>query len=189
MARRSLLEADLAGLERSIYELEEAYLDDTAHYGNVVKGWEGFINSKVNTHKAHHHHHSHHPTAGGPLPGALDGGGGAGSASVGGGPRRSRIGRSERLFSSSSATAPSSIHSLPSQSQPSPALLQGQGMGGDDGGGRSAAAGGGQAVGLSSSSSSLLSLSSHPNPRPPYSSTSSPSLTASTRRSSSHLLT
>lgn len=74
--RRSQLEADLAACEKQIADLEEAYLDDTP-YGNVVKGFDGFVNAKLVN-------RSNNPSQG----------------------RRQRVPIKDRLFSSSSVTAP-----------------------------------------------------------------------------------
>ena len=46
LARKAQIDDDLKNTERQIYDMEETYITDTAHYGNVIKGWEGFNNSK-----------------------------------------------------------------------------------------------------------------------------------------------
>ena len=95
-------------MERQLLDLEAAYMDDTAAYGNVVRGWEGFLSSKLN----HNHKHSAQTSAAS----AAFGGSGAqsqtgGTTAAGGGAasdaaRRSRLPLRDRLFSSSSSTAP-----------------------------------------------------------------------------------
>mmetsp|Transcript_3142 Transcript_3142/g.5847 ORF Transcript_3142/g.5847 Transcript_3142/m.5847 type:complete len:126 (+) Transcript_3142:53-430(+) len=44
--RKQQIEDDLKNTERNIFELEESYIAETSHYGNVIKGWEGFNSSK-----------------------------------------------------------------------------------------------------------------------------------------------
>lgn len=49
--KRSILENDLRNLEKSIYDLETRYLEETATTGNILRGWEGYMlskNSKIN---------------------------------------------------------------------------------------------------------------------------------------------
>uniref|UniRef100_A0A7S2XBB0 Chromatin modification-related protein MEAF6 n=1 Tax=Lotharella oceanica TaxID=641309 RepID=A0A7S2XBB0_9EUKA len=46
LQRRAQIEEDLKNVERQIFDLEENYICDTNHYGNVIKGWEGYNNAK-----------------------------------------------------------------------------------------------------------------------------------------------
>jgi chromatin modification-related protein EAF6 len=46
MAKRAQLDEDLRGTEKQLYEQEEQYLEETNHYGNVVRGWDGFLTSR-----------------------------------------------------------------------------------------------------------------------------------------------
>ncbi len=43
----SLVAEALESCERTIYELEGSYLEDTAVYGNLARGWDGFIDAKL----------------------------------------------------------------------------------------------------------------------------------------------
>ena len=45
----------LLTLEKQLYNLEEAYMQQTYHLGNVVKGWDGYLSTRaVNNLKAVH---------------------------------------------------------------------------------------------------------------------------------------
>mmetsp|Transcript_1581 Transcript_1581/g.1956 ORF Transcript_1581/g.1956 Transcript_1581/m.1956 type:complete len:131 (-) Transcript_1581:132-524(-) len=73
LQRKQQIEEDLKSTERQLFELEEAYIADTSHYGNVVKGWEGYNAAK--------------PKQGQNV-------------------RRAKIVEKDRIFSTSSTTAP-----------------------------------------------------------------------------------
>lgn len=77
-AKQQQLESDLSLVEKAILDGEESYLEESAHYGNVVKGWDGFLTSRPRmvTHSTHH------------------------------GSKRSNITIKERVFSCSSTSAP-----------------------------------------------------------------------------------
>jgi len=44
--RKQQLEEELKEIEKQIFDFEESYIEETNHYGNVIRGWEGFVNSK-----------------------------------------------------------------------------------------------------------------------------------------------
>lgn len=44
LTRKSMVEAEIAAIERQIYELEGSYLEDTNVNGNIVRGFEGYLN-------------------------------------------------------------------------------------------------------------------------------------------------
>jgi len=51
-ARRQYLIEDLKSVEQQIYDMEERDLEETAAYGNVVKGFDNFISARVPKHTA-----------------------------------------------------------------------------------------------------------------------------------------
>ncbi|CAD8063408.1 unnamed protein product [Paramecium sonneborni] len=44
--KKGILENDLKNLEKSIFDEETRYLEETGHIGNVIKGWEGYLSMK-----------------------------------------------------------------------------------------------------------------------------------------------
>eukprot|EP00808_Paulinella_micropora_P002716 g46623.t1 len=44
--RQAQLEEELKTIEKQIWDLEAAYIEDTNQYGNVIKGWDGYMNTK-----------------------------------------------------------------------------------------------------------------------------------------------
>ncbi|CAD8067300.1 unnamed protein product [Paramecium sonneborni] len=44
--KKGILENELKNLEKSIFDEETKYLEETGHFGNVIKGWEGYLNMK-----------------------------------------------------------------------------------------------------------------------------------------------
>ncbi|KAF9166883.1 Chromatin modification- protein meaf6 [Actinomortierella ambigua] len=47
IARKKLVDRNLASLENSIYAFEGSYLEDTLHGGNIIRGFDGYLNPKA----------------------------------------------------------------------------------------------------------------------------------------------
>ncbi|KAI9241937.1 hypothetical protein MVEG_03607 [Podila verticillata NRRL 6337] len=47
ISRKKIVDRNLAGLENSIYAFEGSYLEDTQHGGNIIRGFDGYINTKA----------------------------------------------------------------------------------------------------------------------------------------------
>ena len=48
--KKKELDEDLKSLEKNIFDLEGRYLDNTVLNGNVLKGWDNFLNNKGSRH-------------------------------------------------------------------------------------------------------------------------------------------
>ncbi|KAK2643645.1 hypothetical protein Ddye_018840 [Dipteronia dyeriana] len=49
MNKREKFQEELRNIEKQVYELETSYLQEASHFGNVLKGFEGFLSSSKNT--------------------------------------------------------------------------------------------------------------------------------------------
>ncbi|KAI7754369.1 hypothetical protein M8C21_025601 [Ambrosia artemisiifolia] len=49
MSKRQKLQEELRTIEKQVYELETSYLQESSNFGNVWKGYEGFLSSSKNT--------------------------------------------------------------------------------------------------------------------------------------------
>ncbi|KAK9665760.1 hypothetical protein RND81_14G134100 [Saponaria officinalis] len=49
LSKREKLQDELRNIEKQVYELETSYLQDSNHFGHVLKGFEGFLNSSKTT--------------------------------------------------------------------------------------------------------------------------------------------
>mmetsp|Transcript_26072 Transcript_26072/g.52992 ORF Transcript_26072/g.52992 Transcript_26072/m.52992 type:complete len:140 (+) Transcript_26072:63-482(+) len=45
VAQKAVLEKELTEIEKEIFDLEGAYLEDTQAWGNILKGWDGYFQS------------------------------------------------------------------------------------------------------------------------------------------------
>ncbi|KAK2984990.1 hypothetical protein RJ640_005758, partial [Escallonia rubra] len=49
LSKRGKLQEELRTIEKQVYELETSYLQESSNFGNVWKGFEGFLSSSKNT--------------------------------------------------------------------------------------------------------------------------------------------
>ncbi|XP_059632356.1 chromatin modification-related protein eaf6-like [Cornus florida] len=49
ISKREKLQEELRNVEKQVYELETSYLQESSQFGNVLKGFEGFLSSAKNT--------------------------------------------------------------------------------------------------------------------------------------------
>lgn len=81
LKRQQLLD-DLRLTEKYLFDIEELYIEDSIHYGNISRGWDSLISAKI--YKPTHSHTN----------------------------KKARISTKERIFSASSITAPKSEEEL-----------------------------------------------------------------------------
>jgi hypothetical protein len=110
LCRKRECSDDLRLVERLIYEMESAYVDDTAHCGNIIRGWDSFSTAKASG----VNHYASFPAAYVPAAGT------AGSANMSGGLEaavtanrsRQRMPDKERIFTNSSFTSAEQLRAL-----------------------------------------------------------------------------
>ncbi|KAJ4722714.1 Chromatin modification MEAF6-like protein [Melia azedarach] len=49
ISKRDRFHEELRNIEKQVYELETSYLQDSSQFGNVLKGFEGFLSSSKST--------------------------------------------------------------------------------------------------------------------------------------------
>ncbi|KAL5212219.1 hypothetical protein ABZP36_023066 [Zizania latifolia] len=49
MGKRAKLQEELRSIERQVYDMETSYLQESNHFGSVLKGFESFLSSSKNT--------------------------------------------------------------------------------------------------------------------------------------------
>lgn len=49
ISKRDRFQEELRSIEKQVFELETSYLQEASHFGNVLKGFEGFLSSTKNT--------------------------------------------------------------------------------------------------------------------------------------------
>ncbi|GAB2265999.1 hypothetical protein Dimus_001029 [Dionaea muscipula] len=49
LTKRGKLQEELRNVEKQVFELETTYLQESNHFGNVLKGYDGFLSSSKST--------------------------------------------------------------------------------------------------------------------------------------------
>ncbi|XP_047308722.1 chromatin modification-related protein MEAF6-like [Impatiens glandulifera] len=49
ISKREKLQQELQNIEKQVYELETSYLQESSHFGNALKGFDGVLSSSKNT--------------------------------------------------------------------------------------------------------------------------------------------